>query len=355
MTWGGGEKQILYLMSELRKKKIHQMLVCPVQSALSIKTKEAEFKVHELKRTSLLPIVWAFAIRSLIKNDEKIILHTHDGKAHNCAYIYALLNPEIPIIVHRRLVKTNDSFYNRLKYNHPSIKKVISISSAVQRNVNFILKDPSRSVLIPSGIKIDIIKSSDEEKDRARSKMGLSKGSHLILNIGSMLEQKQQKFFLNLARLFFEKHPLRKQDVYFAILGDGPLMQDLASYIATHSLNNNCLLLGFSKQAQVILESADMLVSTSINEALGNVFMEALVLGVPVLASDSGGIRDLIVDGETGLLAEPLDEEDFLKNLEQLLDDYELRNKMTISGYKKLDSFNIEKTAEALYKIYLSI
>lgn len=354
-SWGGGEKQVFYLMTELRKKNVEQILICSQSSSLAQKAKAASFKVTELKKTPLLPLQWSSEIAKFVKQNPGSILHAHDGKAHNCLLMHALVNPHVPIIVHRRVVKEKRGAYSKYKFNHPSIRKIVCISTAVLQSLEPIITDKSKLLLIPSGIKLECKTVSEYSKELVKKHFGIPKDSKLILNIGSLLEQKQQMFFLKVARAFFAKDPKRKESYFFAILGEGPLHEQLEEFIAQSDLKKNCLMLGFSKQVHEILSTANVLVSCSIDEALGNVVMEAFLAEVPVVASDSGGVIDLIKDGETGLLANPLNEASFLESCEELLNNAEFTKKITTAARKKLDDFNIEKTAESLYRLYLSI
>jgi glycosyltransferase involved in cell wall biosynthesis len=316
MNWGGGEKQILYLITELKKKSVEQTLVCPKNSILSEKAKDAGCTVIELKKTPFLVYTWSLKIHKLVNNGQNSILHAHDGKAHSCVLVHALSHPKTPIVLHRRLVKIEDNFYHRWKFNHPSIQKIICISSAVQSILEHIVSDKAKLVLIPSGIKIDHKTRSAESKEKIRLKIGIPKQAQLLLNIGSLLPQKQQIFFLKIAKTYFEKFPNKKDSVYFAIMGEGPLKSALSVYISENGLAKNCILLGFIKNSQEILACSDLLLCTAVDEALGNVVLEAFLMGVPVIASKSGGFPDLITDQETGFLAEPLNEEDFLRSCE---------------------------------------
>lgn len=352
-SWGGGEKQVWYLMQELRAKGVEQILLCPKNSALALNAKEAGFEILERRKTPLFVITWGLELTRLVKKNKDAILHAHDAKAHNCTMVHALRNARTPIVVHRRIVKKQDGFYTKFKFNHPAVRKIICISSAVRESLIPIVTDASKFVLIPSGIKRKI--QTLPSKGTIKTKIGIPTGARLILNIGSLLPQKQQLFFLQIAHAFFEKNPYARDAVYFAIMGEGPMRKTLESFISENELTSNCLMLGFLKNSQEILSASDILLSTSVDEALGNVVMEAFLAGVPVIASKSGGVRDLIEDQKTGFLAEDLKVEAFLSPCEELLKKPDLRAKIAAAALLKLEEFDIAKTSESMYRVYLSI
>ncbi len=353
-TWGGGEKQIFSLMMELRKKNISQILVCPQGSVLSERSKISHFHVLEYRKHLFSFLNMQCKILQLTKNKADCILHAHDGKAHNFALFHALLNKKTPLIIHRRIVKNKIRFYSKIKFNHPSIRKIICISSAVLNSLKNNVQNSEKLALIPSGISTKISTITSDKRKSIRDEWGIDSKTKWILNIGSLVPQKQHIFFIELAAEFFNRHPKMLQDVNFSILGEGPLKNPLENLISEKKLSKKCLLLGFRKNSLEILQSADILLSTSTDEALGNVIMESFLTRIPVLASDSGGIPDLVENEVTGLLATPLDKEEFLKGLERLLISDDLCDRLKSNAFEKIKTFDIANTAESIYKVYLS-
>ncbi len=355
-TWGGGEKQVWYLLNELRTKGIAQTLVCSKQSPLAKKCKESGYRVIEIPKSMMMTMTWAIHLRKLLQNIQTPILHAHDGKAHNIALMYTLLQKSpAPLVISRRLVQLKSSRYQRWKFNHRNVRKIICISSAVRESVATLMDDTSRLVVIPSGIDVQSFSKKNTSKSEIKTSLGLPADSRLILNIGSLVAQKQQKTFLQAAKFYLELNPQHGKTVFFAILGEGPLHQELDTYIRDNGLSTNALLLGFSDTAQAILAASDVLVSTSIEEALGNVIMEAFVANVPVIASDSGGVRDLIDDNKTGLLVPIQNPEAVARACEKLLSKPQLYQDLQRNAQNKIQLFRTDKMADDILKVYKSL
>ena len=355
-TWGGGEKQVWYLLNELHKKGITQTLVCAKDSALADKCRTAGFSIVELPKGPLFTVTWGLGLAKITQAFAKTILHIHDGQAHNVALVHTLFSAvKNPLVVHRRIIKKNISIYQRWKFNHHAIKKIICISSAVRENLLHALYDPAKIVLIPSGIDTTQNAINTLSKEAVKNRFGIPKDSRLIVNIGSLVPQKHQMTFLAAAKIFLNKNAEQSEAVRFAIVGEGPLRVDLEKFISHHSLTKHCLLLGFSNAVPDILAASDILVSTSVDEAFGNVIMEAFQAGTPVIATRSGGVQDLIEHKITGLLVEPLAAEAFAENCSFLLKHPETANTLRRNAFEKLSKFSIVSIADEIYKVYLSI
>ena len=99
----------------------------------------------------------------------------------------------------------------------------------------------------------------------------------------------------------------RTQPVQLAIVGDGPYREELLAGIAANDLADSVRLLGMREDVPSWLQSADVFVFPSRTEGLPNALLEAMAVGLPVVTTDVPGCRDLIQDGQTGLLV-PVDD-----------------------------------------------
>lgn len=123
-------------------------------------------------------------------------------------------------------------------------------------------------------------------------------------------------------------------------------------------LNRTCKLLGRLSRAQLIAElsSASVLAHPSFREHAPAAICEAMVVGVPVVASGVGGIPSMLQDGETGFLIDPADPTDLAKRLEQLLTDADLRSRMSRRARSiAMERFSGEVAARRMVERYHSI
>lgn len=146
-----------------------------------------------------------------------------------------------------------------------------------------------------------------------------------ILRVGMIARMndavKNHPAFLRMAALLAAKHPR----VQYVLVGDGPLRGELEKLAADLGLADHVLFLGDRKDIAGVLASLDITVLPSRSESLSNVILESMAAGVPVVATDVGGNRELLSNGETGFLT-PEDDAAIATAVEGLLVNDDLRN-----------------------------
>lgn len=120
------------------------------------------------------------------------------------------------------------------------------------------------------------------------------------------------------------------------IIGEGPERDYLQSLINNLDLNEKVALIGYLDQAPMInyLKKADIFVRPSRSEGLGNSFLEAMAMGIPVIGTPVGGIIDFLQDGETGLYCAVDDPSTIAAAIKKLLTDKALREKIVTNAYQ---------------------
>jgi len=191
------------------------------------------------------------------------------------------------------------------------------------------------------------VERSSETKDFNHSK-GVT-----IAVIANLRPEKGHSVFLQAAKLIIEK----RQKAHFIIAGDGPMKNDIKSQIAGMSLDKQVEMVGAIGDVPAFLKSIDIAVLPSLrNEGFPNSIMEAMASCLPVVASDSGGTRELVIDGETGFIVQPGVPGSLANRLGQLCDDGELRIKMGEAGRLRVMShFTADKMAEKFGALYKSL
>lgn len=174
----------------------------------------------------------------------------------------------------------------------------------------------------------------------------------VVATVSRLAPQKGTEFFLQAAKKVSDRFP----EVMFKIVGDGPLKEKLQQQAVDLGLNEKVEFTGFQKNVDQIYAAMDILVFPSLWEPFGNVAVEAAFYGVPVVASNVGGIPEAIVDGETGLLVEPGKADALAQAILELLDDSERSAEMGRAGRERAASYftrqrlinEIEDTYESL-------
>lgn len=144
-----------------------------------------------------------------------------------------------------------------------------------------------------------------------------------------------------------------QNDYYFTFVGDGELLDKAKELSLDLGIDKKVCFLGARQDVPELLNRADAFVLTSKWEGLPRSIIEAMRAGLPVIASDVGGVSELVEDGITGYLV-PRDDPNTLKSrLETLIDNPQLRQQMGHAGYQRfIDKFTFERMLKATVKVY---
>jgi glycosyltransferase involved in cell wall biosynthesis len=349
MSWRGGEQQAAFLMMALKSAGIEVAVVCPAGSVLAGKMENARIPVFTYSKRGLLDLLLAKKIASMCSENNFDIIHTHDSHAHSAAVLSAtIFGNAKPIVVSRRVdFPVSNHLFSSWKYNHASVKKIISVSEMIQKITAPAIKDKSKLCVIHSGIAVNAYDFIPEE-NLLRKELSIKPEEKIIGNFSALADHKDYPTFLEVARLLLEAgHPF-----HFVIAGDGAEEHRIKSFISKHQLQSRIHLLGFRKDIPALMKSLDLFLITSRTEGLGTIVLEAFAAGVPVVATAAGGIPELVEDQKTGLLA-GIGHLDALKNaVLRIFADPEQRNTLVNNARQKVNTFSFQATAEKTRKVY---
>jgi glycosyltransferase involved in cell wall biosynthesis len=192
--------------------------------------------------------------------------------------------------------------------------------------------------------------------------------------ISNELELRRRPYIIGIvARLWAQKRitdalwvfeSMRCLDLHFhaVIIGDGPERDMLLRYRAELGLSDRVHFLGHCNDVMKMMPNFDLLLNLSDSEGQSNAILEAMTLGIPVIATNIPGNCELIVDGETGILVEDSKNDfrklrrNFVKATLRLLEDESLRKKMSLAAKKRVvEHFSLEKMIERHVELYRSL
>jgi glycosyltransferase involved in cell wall biosynthesis len=184
------------------------------------------------------------------------------------------------------------------------------------------------------------------EEPASREALGVPEDAKLMLGLGRLHEVKGFDILLRAAALL--------PDVYCVIAGEGPERAKLESLINSLHLSNRVKLLGWRKDSGALLKAADIFVSSSRHEPLGNMVLEAFAAQTPVLAAKSEGPTEIIRDGADGLLVPINDAQAMADAARQMLGDVRCRVKLALAGRQRFVAEFSEATVTAAWLDFLN-
>jgi glycosyltransferase involved in cell wall biosynthesis len=169
-----------------------------------------------------------------------------------------------------------------------------------------------------------------------------------IVTVGRLVAQKNHDLFLRAAQRLTRAVP----GLRFVIVGDGPLRPALTEQAAQLGIAEQVHFAGERTDVEDLLRGASLFWLTSRWEGLPNVVLEALACGVPVIATDVGGTRELIRSGVDGFVVSGEDEEGFVRYSRELLTDGARRQRFRVAARARAEEFSVVKMVGAFARLY---
>lgn len=350
MGWRGGEQQLDYLFTELDRKGTMQTVVCRKGSAMEQRCITHRRPHVAWPRITAIDPLFALRLARLCRQLGASIVHAHDAHAHTMAVMAAsFFDMDAGIIVSRRVdVPVKTGILSRWKYHHPSVRRIVCVSDAVRHVTASALAVPSKLVTVHSGIDMGRFEGL-RRSAQLRSGLGAGSDDFLIGTVAALSPTKGLFTFLDTMGVLVQRHPGRVRAV---IVGKGEMQAELEAYSKERGLAGTVLFAGFRNDIPEVLASLDLFLTTPVREGLGTSVLDAMAAGIPVVATAAGGIPEMVLDGETGLLAPVGDTFSLAERVEQLISDPGLRERLAAYARKHLVGFTAQRMAEGMMEVY---
>ena len=190
---------------------------------------------------------------------------------------------------------------------------------------------------------------NNERNEKLIKELGVNEEDKVLLSVGELNKNKNHIEILNALSEIKDKH------FKYFICGRGPLKEKYEQFINEHGLADKVKLLGFRKDVNDILNLTNIFIMPSLREGLPMSIMEAMEKGIPVIASNIRGCKDLIENGVNGILVDLKERNGFKKAICKLLDDENLCKHMGENNKTKIKQFYIENVLSQMEPIYDNI
>lgn len=330
--FSGAEKVACEIIQGFKNDKNIEMIYCSPNGEIEKILGDRNIKFLPLKDFTLKEI------KRAIKEYRPDVIHAHDFTA---SVKVALLNRNVKVISHlhnnslwikRYNIKSIVYFLSTLRY-----KKILVVSDSIWKEYVFGNKIKKKIEVI--GNPIRIIENNYFENINNK---------YDVVFLGRLVEAKRPFMFIDIVNKIRNSH----SNINAIMIGDGPLCCECKEYIDKLKLKNNIEMIGFVDNPQVYLKQSKCLVMPSKWEGFGLAAVESLSLGIPVICSGVGGLKD-IVNERCGAICTNIDDyvEEFykLKNKEI----YEFKRIEAIKRAKELE--NIDRYIENLRQEYINI
>jgi len=312
-------------------------------------------RVDPLRDLIALFSLWRFMIR-----ERPDLVHTHSSKAGILGRLAARL-AGVPAVVHTP--------HGHVFYGHfgPLTSKIYLLVERIMSRITdrlialtqgerddylaLSVCDQKKIVTIHSGVDVDHYLHAKVNVQRKRKSLGLKPEGLVVGTVGWLLPIKGPMYLLKAMAEVWKRYP-RTILVY---VGRGDLEGELRREASRMGASEKVWFLGWRDDIHEILPVLDIFVLPSLNEGMGRALVEAMAAGKPIVASKVGGVPDLVIQGENGLLVQAADVNALAGGIESLLANPKKRKEMGEKGKKMAIKYGSDSMVQKIDQLYLEL
>ena len=374
-TIGGSYYSLLYLVEGLNKKLYEPIVMFYEPNPLIIKFQRAGAQVtvfdHSSPSTGNICGLEDFfmyipgLIRDILIVQPKLsrilekikpdIVHLNNSYAVCHDWVLACKRKGLKVIAHDRGTRPPVSLQTRFFCRY--LDAIICVSDAFLENVTNQQLRPTFACSVYNGLNVEKFSSAASRfsSDKIRKKFGVTPKDILVGMVGNIDYWKGQLVFVNAIKIILKRFPnIKGLLVGKTVRGAEKYESEIRSFISQNELDSHIVLTGYRDDVPALLNALDIFVHASIEpEPFGRVILEAMAMKKPIVATGSGGPRELIVHGESGLLVPMKDHHAMAEALRRYLLDMKKAKEMGVKARERLErNFSIRNMVSGIEAVY---
>jgi glycosyltransferase involved in cell wall biosynthesis len=356
---GGAEEHVLSLLTALRNYGFTPFIAAPGPLLETMAPELAEFRVNSLTIDMASPlhgIRLVAQLAAMLRRERIDLVHCHSVIGSLCAL------PAVRIFGKQSIVETchGREFWRegkRIKGNFwldrqasRFVDRVIAVSHATARYLRESKRIPgSKIVVIRNGRDLaSLLPPKPEASAKARADLGLN-NERTVLLLGRLAQEKGHASLLDALTILGSRQP----SLIALFAGTGPLEAELKARCKAAGLSYQVRFLGYRTDLPRLLAAADLVVLPSISEGLPLAAVEAHAAARPIVATETGGIPEVVVNGQTGLLVPPNDSAALAEAMHRVLSDPVLALRLGTNGRRFVEQhFDVRVQIERTMALY---
>jgi glycosyltransferase involved in cell wall biosynthesis len=353
---GGAERQLLYLVEKVAR--LAEVTVVSLSGSYVALLPEFSrlAGVRTIlcpKRSGIDPLLIPRLV-AILRRERPAIVHTYLRTAGYWGRVAACLaGVPIRIAGERSIEIERGRLANLLDRMLSYVTDRVVVNSAAIRDylISTEALDPAKIEVIHNGVPVSHGRLEPEAR-ATRRELGLGESEHVVAFIGRLAPEKNPGLFLEMAQAVLRSG----LKCAFLVVGDGPLRATLSEQVRQLGIAASVRFVGVRSDVPRILRTVDLLALTSDREGLPNIILEALAAGVPAVATDVGGVGELLADGVTGYLVPQRDLSALVDRVVGMLNDQEFRAECGRRGREYVQShFSISTMIVRTVALYNTI
>jgi len=349
---GGMERVVTHLCQNLDRNKYNPMVCClKTKGTFAPHLESQGIKVFPLGKRGLDTPQFLLKLRNLLRKERISLVHLHNSGPFFSGTIAAKL-AGVPVIIytdHSRLFPDRKSTMITEKILSLFVQQVVAVSEVVKEDlIKFEGINREKILTIPNGAE-ESNSSSPLALGQKLRELKLDGAYPLIGSIARLVPQKGLEYLLEAGVKVKEEFPQAK----FVIVGEGKLRPMLEKKATEIGFSSHVSFLGWRLDALEILPLFDIYVQPSLWEGLPMAILEAMAVGKPIVATKAGGIVEVLVDGENGLLVPPQNSQALAEGMITLLKNKFLSKQLGVAAQRSFrENFSVRRMVRNYEEVY---
>lgn len=351
---GGAEQQLVELARHAQGRTLdaQAIYVLSRKDRLAPSLVEAGVPTRSLGVSRLSDLRWLWRLRPAIRDADVDIVHSHSPLVAVAARLVVRTIRSRPAVI-----STEHNVWQARRWPTRIANALTfgldDLHIAVSQRVRDSFPRPLRrsAVVIDHGVDTAAIAPMSERRGATRSALGLRDDQIVLCTIANFRWQKGYPELLGGIRSVIDTG----RDVRLLIIGQGPLESEVVSLCEELDLLGHVTLLGHRFDAVEILAASDVFVLASRHEGYPIVVLEALAAGVPIVSTDVGAVPSVVTEGREGRIVPVGDSAALAQAVIELVDDPELRMRMSACARERSRAFDITASVARLLDVYRAV
>lgn len=305
-----------------------------------------------------------FQVFKIIRRNNFDIIHTHSNVAFYIAVWLPLLRktrwfntqhgkPEVLSGI-KGLKDFFVRFFVYSSIRHYRYANIIAVSEELYNWLILHKRVPKDKIqVIRNGVSLP--KGNFAQTNGLRESIGLAKDDFVITVVGRLVTVKGHLYLLNaLKRISLVSNKLAYK-IKLLVIGDGPLSHELMDYCHKNMIAQNVHFLGYRKDTRLIMEISNVIAIPSLHEGIPYTLLEAMWMGKPIIASEIGGLKEVLIHGKDAILFSPGNVDELKESILYVAENPYYAERLGLEASKKVRlEYSSKRMAEKTYMEYIN-
>ena len=347
---GGAESVLIRLVEGLDKNRYRSVVCLLSDGWLKVELEKRRIETVVIPQPHSFDVRWLFQAFRLLKEHHIHVMHSHEFATNVYAALLSMVTGVPVVATAHGKNYYGDKWRRRAAYRFTARHSaMVAVSNDLKRFLTERIGIPPRDIrVVHNGIDLRHYSVNVANAD-IRADLGIGTGQRVIGTVGNLFAVKGQTYLLRACKAVASAYP----NFVLLVAGEGEQLGPLQEEASDLGIAGNVRFLGFRDDVPSLLQAMEVFVLPSLSEGLPLSILEALALEKPVVATNVGGIPEIVQDGLTGFLVPPRNPETLADKILLLLRYPEMAAELGRAGRKRVEeAFDVTKMIQEYQLLY---